>query len=152
MQFNYRTDDLADAGLEAMEFDEPEGLGSNVFPDALADVGGISYYGSSLLLESSLGYRLYFTVSDQTKLDALSVTMNGEALHRGTSGSYVYFDVPSIAAAELLNDHTVNFGTLEATVNAGRYINNALTNGVDPLPDTVTALYRYSIAANEYFR
>lgn len=151
VQFNYRTDDLADDGLLPAMLDEPQGLSGNTFPDGLADVGGISYYGSTLLLESSLVYRLYFTISDQTRLNALSVTMNGQALKRGAKDGYAYFDVPSLAPAELLSAHTVNFGSLTATVNAGNYINKAIANGRGALPDTVTALYYYSLAASAYF-
>ena len=151
VQFNYRTDDLADDGLLPAMLDEPEGLGSNVFPEDLESVCGIRYYGSKLLLESSLVYRLYFTISGQDKLDVLTVTMNDQELQRGTSGSYVYFDVPSLAPAELLSAHTVHFGSLAATVNAGNYINKAIENGRGALPYTVTALYYYSRAASAYF-
>lgn len=149
-QFNYRTDDLA-VDLSGVSFEEPTGLGTLSFPEGFEEACGIKLYATSLLLQSETGYRLYFTVTDQAKLDALVVTCGKETLSYKTSGNKIYYDLKNIPAACVLDDITLNFGEMTATVNPGAYIRIALQYGDDTLKTTVKALYWYSKAAKTYF-
>ena len=149
-QFNYRTDDPADAGLDYTLADVGE-LGSTVFPESFEEATGLHYYGSSLLLESQTAYRLYFTVADAEKADALTVSLGETGLTRGTRGSYVYYEISDIPAAQVLDNISLTFGEQEVTANPGEYIRKALASGDDTLKATVKALYAYSTAAKEYF-
>ena len=54
---------------------------------------GITYYGSSLLLESNTTMRHYFKVAEGTDVSALSFS--------GSKGNYYYIDIPNICAENL---------------------------------------------------
>ena len=150
LQFKYNTYALADQGL-FYTLDTPGTLGTTVFPDGFADACGIAFYGASLVLESTTTYRLYFTVTDQAKLDALTVTCGGEPLTYGTKDGMVYFDVAGIAAANVFKNCTVRFGSIDVTVNAGSYVTGVLGSDNETLKDAVKALYWYSDAAKTFF-
>lgn len=150
LQFKYNLYALADQGL-AYTIDDVGALGTTVFPDGFEDACGIRYYGSSLVLETKTSYRLYFTVTDQAKLDALTVKLGGEPLTYGMRDDYVYFEIPDIAAAYVFKDYTLTFGDIAVTANAGEYVVNVLAGSDQTLKDAVKALYWYSMAAKTYF-
>ena len=150
LQFKYNLYALADQGL-AYTIDDVGALGTTVFPDGFEAACGIRYYGSSLVLETKTSYRLYFTVTDQAKLDAMTVKLGGDTLTYGTRDDYVYFEIPDIAAAYVFRDYTLTFGDIAVTANAGEYIINVLAGSDQTLKDVVKALYWYSMAAKTYF-
>ena len=144
-QFKYNTYAPADQNLEYTLSDIPDGvLGTTTFPEGFEDTCGIQFYAASLILESRTTYRLYFTVTDQAKLDALG-------MEYGTSGSYVYFDIANISATEVFKDHCMSFGGLSVTANAGTYATLVLDGSDTTLQDVVKALYWYSDAAKTFF-
>ena len=156
LQFNYKTENLAAdeamiAELEPLNADEIEALGTMGFPEDFTENCGISYYGCSLLLRSTTTLRLYFTVADQDKLDALTVTLDGNDLVYHKNGRLVYFDVADIPAARIFADRTLNFGDEAVTVNVGAYVRSVLNGSNETLKAAMTALYRYSEAAQAYF-
>ena len=150
LQFKYNTYAPADQGL-VYTLETPGTLGTTVFPDGFADACGIAFYGASLVLDSTTTYRLYFTVTDQDKLDALTVTCGGKTLTCATKDDMVYFDVAGIAAAYVFKDQTVRFGSIDVTVNAGSYVTGVLGGSNETLKDAVKALYAYSEAARTFF-
>lgn len=151
-QFRYNLYALADQGLAYTLHAVPDGvLGSTSFPQGFADQTGLTFYGSSLVLESKTTYRLYFTVTDQAKLDALIVRRGAEVLSCGTRGNLVYFDVADIAAAQVFADFTLTFGEIDVVCNAGQYVRNVLNGSDQTLKNAVTSLYWYSEAAKAYF-
>lgn len=91
IQFNYPTDDPADAGLQYTLEDVGE-LGATTFPEGFKDACGIQYAGSSLVLETKTTYRLYFNVTDQSLLEGLTVKLGNETLTPVNKGSYVCYD------------------------------------------------------------
>ena len=158
MQFGYRTDDLAYEGItyradKALEYtlEDVGALGTTTFPEGFAEACGIEFWKSSLMLESETSYRMYFSVTDQTKLDNLTVKLGNETLSYTKSGSYIYYSISNIPAKMILSDYTLTFGDQTVTANAGEYIAKALDKGSDDLKETAKALYWYSTAAIEYF-
>lgn len=150
MQFGYRTDDLAYEGI-TYTLEDVGALGTTTFPEGFAEACGIEFWKSSLMLESETSYRMYFSVTDQTKLDNLTVKLGNETLSYTKSGSYIYYSISNIPAKMILSDYTLTFGDQTVTANAGEYIAKALDIGGDDLKETAKALYWYSTAAIEYF-
>ena len=151
-QFGYHLYASADQGIDYTLERIPDGvLRSTVLPEDFTDQTGLTRYGSSLVLESKTTYRLYFTVTDPAKLDALTVKRGTETLDYGTRGSLIYFDIADIAAAQVFRDFTLNFGDSAVTCNAGQYATSVLGGSDQTLKDAVTALYWYSAAAKAYF-
>ena len=168
-QFNYKTDALADASLSAedknlinLSSDEKSGLGTITLSNESLAPLGLQFYGASLVLESETTLRLYFKVTDQAAYAGTELRLNGTALTATPNGSFIYYDIADIAAKDVLNDYTVDFGTAEgetftkvcgATFNNGWYIASMLgdAHNGEAIQPTVTALYRYSKAAKAYF-
>ena len=150
LQFKYHTYALADQGL-VYTLDPVGELGTTVFPEDFETTTGLRYAASSLVLESQTTYRLYFTVTDQAKLDTLTVKLGTDTLHYGTRGSYIYYDIANIPAANVLKDFTLSFGDISVTANAGEYMTKVFANSGQTLQDAITALYWYSIAAKTFF-
>ena len=114
---------------------------------------GVTFAGSSLLLKAETVYRLYFTVESGK---TLTVTRNGATLTAKPKGSYYYVEIAGIAAKDILNDVTLEVNGVACTFNAGDYIKDVLSDkAIDEatmtLKNTVTALYRYCMAARAYF-
>ncbi len=153
LYFNYNTDNLADADLEYTMDDltsaEIIALGKTNIPD-LSKSYGIKFAGSSLLLRTTTTYRLYFSVTNYSKLDELTVRLGNEALEYGTKDKYIYFDISDIPAASVFDNFTLTFGETTVTVNAGAYVRSTL-NSSDTLKAAMTSLYRYNEAAQDYF-
>jgi hypothetical protein len=148
--FNYRTDDPADAGLE-YTLEEVGELGTTTFPEGFADACGIESYGTALGLRSETTYHLYFKVLDQEKLDNLTVKLGNETLNYSPNGSLIFYDIANIPAAKVLDDYTLTFGNQTVTVNTGTYISKVLAGTDEALKQAVTALYWYSMAAQDFF-
>ena len=150
IQFNYPTDDPADAGLQYTLEDVGE-LGATTFPEGFKDACGIQYAGSSLVLETKTTYRLYFNVTDQSLLEGLTVKLGNETLTPVNKGSYVCYEITDIPAARVLSDYTLTFGEQTVTANPGEYIRKALATNNETLRQAVKALYWYAKAAQTYF-
>jgi hypothetical protein len=118
---------------------------------------GLSYYGSSVLLESETTIRHYFkltsgSISDHTfLLDGKVVTPVNEA---GTN--YWYIDIPNIVSKDLdrvyvleADGMTVKYCALSYAYAALNAYGNDASKGA--ICNTVRALYEYNRAANEYF-
>lgn len=150
LHFKYQVYALADQGL-SYTLDPVGELGTTVFPEDFETTTGLKYSGSSLVLESQTTYRLFFTVTDQAKFDSLTVKLGSDTLSYGTRGSYVYYDIANIPAANVLKDFTLTFGEITVTANAGEYMTKVFNGSDQTLQDAMTALYWYNMAAKSYF-
>jgi len=121
-------------------------------PDA-----GLSYFGSSVLLESETTIRHYFRltsgeISDHSFLvDGKAVTPMNE-----TGTTYWYIDVPNIVSKDLDRVYTVEADGMTIEYSVLSYAYTALLKYSDdpfsvPVCNTVKALYEYNLAANAYF-
>ncbi|MBR3895167.1 MAG: leucine-rich repeat protein [Clostridia bacterium] len=118
---------------------------------------GLTYFGSSVLLESETTIRHYFrltsgSISDHTFLiDGKAVMPVNEA---GTN--YWYVDIPNIVSKDLDRVYTVEADGMTLEYSVLSYAYTALLKYSDdpfsvPVCNTVKALYEYNLAANAYF-
>jgi len=118
---------------------------------------GLTYFGSSVLLESETTIRHYFQlsageISDHTFLvDGKEVTPVKEG-----SGSFWYIDIPNIVSKDLDRVYVLEADGMTIEYSALSYAYAALnTYGNDAakgaMCNTVRALYEYNLAANAYF-
>ena len=153
--FGYRTWFPADEDL-AYTLTAPTGLKKNLLPDNFGDFG-LAYKGSTLLLKTKTSYRLYFEVIDPETFENTAVTLNGTPLQwkKKPTGSYIFCEIPSIAASCILDEFSLTFTngstTYGATVSTQDYIKNALEGDNDALKNVVIAIYDYCKAAYAYF-
>ena len=105
---------------------------------------GITYYGSSLLLESNTTMRHYFKVTEGTDVSALSFS--------GSKGNYYYIDIPNISAEKLGTIQNVAIGNCTISYSPMSYAYAVLSskNTSESLKNLVKSLYLYEQAAEAY--
>ena len=77
--------------------------------------------------------------------------LGNETLKYSQNGSLIFYDIANIPAAKVLDDYTLTFGNQTVTVNTGTYISKVLAGTDEALKQAVTALYWYSMAAQDFF-
>ena len=110
----------------------------------------------SLLLETTTGIRLYYSGD---KIDNITAAFNNTPVNikSGTSETLHYIEIPNVAAPQLGDNFTVTFGQNGSVeVNALSFAYSALnayedTDGSSNLCELSRALYKYNIAAKNYF-
>ena len=151
LQFNYKANEyeLVDYGLDSYSPETTNGV--KFSGDKVIGSTGLTYAGSSMLLEDTLTYRVFFKAADKNSLP--EVKYNDETLTKGEKGGYVYYDIEGIMAPELLNNCVLTIGGNSFTVNPQNYIYNALhnTKNTVEIKNLVTALYDYYKKAYAYF-
>ena len=105
---------------------------------------GITYYGSSLLLESNTTMRHYFKVAEGTDVSALSFS--------GSKGNYYYIDISNISAEKLGTIQNVTIGNCTISYSPMSYAYAVLSskNTSESLKNLVKSLYLYEQAAEAY--
>ena len=105
---------------------------------------GITYYGSSLLLESNTTMRHYFKVAEGTDVSALSFS--------GSKGNYYYIDIPNISAEKLGTIQNVAIGNCTISYSPMSYAYAVLSskNTSESLKNLVKSLYLYEQVAEAY--
>ena len=105
---------------------------------------GITYYGSSLLLESNTTMRHYFKVAEGTDVSALSFS--------GSKSNCYYIDIPNISAEKLGTIQNVTIGNCTISYSPMSYAYAVLSskNTSESLKNLVKSLYLYEQATEAY--
>ena len=162
-QFNYNVNNPASTAAPSTEISGLQGNSRD--DDVVNDIKtawGLNYYGATLILESEVSYRLYFTkTADYDEAAAkpgVSCSIQACDLVWKDAGSYVYLEIKNIPAAATLENIKLWMevkGVQEwpqfGTYNVGAYISYQLEHGDDNLKAVVAALYWYAKAAETYF-
>ena len=159
-QFNHNTDNPANAdiGYDLIDLtqEEKDAITDDIPVKANYDLSeyGVSYYGYSLLLKAETTLRFYFKIEDADKFDASQFTFGGVTGAQEYNAKYVYIEITGIAAKELCDAYNLSVGeTALGNFSVLSYVKDVL--GDDPADETtsntVTALYRYHKAADEFF-
>ncbi len=144
--FNYKVNDLANAGLEAPTQSNPQT--SNVYK-VTGKVDGIDFYGATMMFRDKIAVRCYFTVTGD--ISTYSFTVNGNTCTPVQKGDRYYIEIVDINPQDLNDVITVKVNnTLTVTYSPMNYIVNMGQKGSQKLQVLVQALYDYHLAAVEY--
>ena len=158
IQFDYYTQNLANAGLEDTSLPEltAEDLAAYAH-GATGSEDGISISSVSLLLESTTTIRFYFKLDGTKSIDEYTFYANGTAVTPVQSGENEYYvDKENVAAKELDEMATVTVGGLTVQYCGLSYVRQVAVNHPEnyseSLVNVAKALYAYNQAANAYFK
>ena len=114
---------------------------------------GISFYGTSLILEDNVTIRHYFTVNDS---EAFLNAGYNFSIDYGTKGDFIYFDITDIPAQELGNQfgfvimNSLGEPVYNVIYAATNYMADMMDDGDASLVSLVSAMYDYYIEAYNY--
>ena len=154
-----------DTSARAVSLDEIDpSVIADVTADAVNDytiqldgaVEGLSFYGTSLIVNSETTYRLYFKLEDGASADDYSFQVNGTDVTAQVKGSYLFVDVVGIVAKNLNKTVTVTVTKGESALTIASaplsYVRNALNGSQDEKTLNVAkAVFRYWQTAATYF-
>ncbi len=150
--FNYNTDDLAnntdlmnyeDKQLEEMNF---SGYTFNLTPGT----GDVTYYGSSLSLQSETAIHQYFRIKDGVDVNSLTATVDGEPTELVKNGDLYMVVIPRVPAHNIYNEYCTQIGDVELTYSIISYAAVAQTEAKPDLISVMYALYAYTQSAQQY--
>ena len=150
-QFNYNEDNLP---IEVSDLSQITADTLSKFkPLENQGTAAVSFYATSLILESETTMRLYFQCTKEP-----TITFRDKQLEvTKIDGGYCYVDIPNISAKNLSDTFTLTVSDGAETTNVQccplSYCYNILSKETDSdLLNTVRALYLYNEAANNYFK
>ena len=169
--FNYNTDNLANSGLTDEQknvSDVTESTFSNTdyltYKYSSAKIDGLTYQGTSLLLESETTLRHYFKLSDGLDINTLtfkyttdnSTYVSVSAQYNASKRMYDV-DIENIAAKSLgdffilrVEDSNSHYSIKYSPYNYVYFVLND-ADSTNDMKDTVRSLYKYGTAAKTYF-
>ncbi len=126
-------------------------------PQVTGSVSGLTYLGSSVVLESETTIKHYFTLGAGSRASDYTVTVDGVRAQLEVSGSTCVIRVPNVTAPRLGVAHRIVVAKGSSSIvidnySAFSYAYMAVkNNSSEALMNTVRALYCYGIAAKSYF-
>ncbi|MGN0631193.1 MAG: hypothetical protein ACI4JN_07690, partial [Ruminococcus sp.] len=118
---------------------------------------GITYYGSSLILQSETTIRHYFTIAEGKNISNFTFTVGGKETSLTESKNnpgYYYIDIKNISAEKLGEVYTVSINGEDVIIgySALSYAKKVLDSSEtdDNLKNLVKALYIYNQNALDY--
>lgn len=133
-------------------------ISNSYTPVKKGSVSGITLEASSLLLESNTTVRHYFKLADGASITDYTFTVNGAKVTPNEKNGRYFVEVDNIIARSLgkLDKTIVSTAneTMVITYSPLSYVKLALENRADSDPELallVKALYRYYVAAADYF-
>lgn len=114
------------------------------------------YFGSSLVLESKVTIRHYFSASDAAKYDGYTFKVNGTEAELKTADGFKYIEISNIMPTQLDDTYTLEIIKDDATVYTVKYSTDSYAYDVvnrsdnSKLVNLVKALHLYNVAANTY--
>ncbi|MBQ7432828.1 MAG: hypothetical protein IJV50_05125 [Lachnospiraceae bacterium] len=156
--FSYRTDDLADAGIEGAEYADV------TIPKAVFDKTGlgncltsksapISYYGMTLTFETNTTMTLIFKIKNKsTAMNWMKqhMTLDGMAVEPVVSGNYLKVMIQNIPPKQLENTFVFKVDDKAFDVSAIQYMYTVVTTKPGTtLCSLCKALYAYYLAGKQ---
>jgi len=126
-------------------------------PQTTGSVPGLSYRGSSVVLESETTIKHYFILDEGSSASNYTVTVDGAAAQMEVSGNTCVVRIPNVTAPRLGVAHRIVVAKEDSSIvidnySAFSYAYMALnSNSSEGLMNTVRALYCYGMAAKNYF-
>ena len=146
--FGYRTDSLANAGVDASaKIAVPEKAPTEMA--LTGSVDGIAYYGATMVFASKNAVRYYFTAT--ADITNYSFTVDGTAYKPVEKNGMYYVEIAEINPQDLDQSITLTVNdTLSVTYNPMNYMVRMSDKGSENMMALVEALYNYHLAAQTY--
>ena len=149
--FNYKTDGLEPSDVSDVTQDDVEEY-RNFRTGTLPE--GLTYNGSTLVLETTISYRHYFIVGEGHDISEYTFTIDGATVQAKKFNSEYYIEVKNISAKNLerrkITTVTDNIETYEINYCALSYARAAIKNNTEEA-NLCKAMYKYYLAAKDYF-
>ncbi len=150
--FDYKTEELANAGLDDADKVLAEVDASAWAHTKSGSVEGITVNSATLLLDSETTIRIYFTLTGEKTIDEYTFTVDGQEVTPVEKGGRYYISYSNIAAHKLGDMHTFCIDGFTLTYSGLSYV-NVLLNDANSTPaaiDMAKALFAYYEAAAAY--
>ena len=150
ISLNYNTENLANAQLAEADKILPDGI--DVSGYAASNVGsetGIKTKSATLMLESEVSVRVYFTLEAGYDISDFTFTIDGKVVEPQKNSTGWFIETDGIAAKNLDQMMEFSVGGITVTYGPMSYVNSKLSNSktnADTL-NLVKALYAYWQAA-----
>ena len=150
ISLNYNTENLANAQLAEADKILPDGI--DVSGYAASNVGsetGIKTKSATLMLESEVSVRVYFTLEEGYDISDFTFTIDGKVVEPQKNSTGWFIETDGIAAKNLDQMLEFSVGGITVTYGPMSYVNSKLSNSktnADTL-NLVKALYAYWQAA-----
>ena len=150
ISLNYNTENLANAQLEEADKILPDNI--DVSGYAASNVGsepGIKADSATLMLESEVSVRVYFSLEAGYDISDFTFTIDGKVVEPQQNSDGWFIETDGIAAKNLDQMMEFSVGGITVTYGPMSYVNSKLTNSktnADTL-NLVKALYAYWQAA-----
>ena len=156
INFNYNTGNIPEvkANLDEVTADTLAMYQEKVTVGA---VPGLTYYGTSLVTESTTEINVYFTPDEGSELADFTFKVGTKVYTPVEKDGMWMIKIPNIAAKDLDKSYTVTVSTAEGKVVTVKtcalsYAYKVVNKGTDEaLVNLVKGLYLYNQAANAYF-
>ena len=144
--FNYKTNDLANAGVGAVTSAAP--ATANIFK-TVGSADGVEFYGATLVFRDRIALRYYFTVTGD--ISQYTFTVSGKEVTPVHKGNQYYVEIADINPQDLDTAFTVKVNdTLSVTYSPMNYVVNMHKKGTEDLQALMQALCDYHTAAVAY--
>lgn len=144
--FNYKTNDLANAGVGAVTSAAP--ATANIFK-TVGSADGVEFYGATLVFRDRIALRYYFTVTGD--ISQYTFTVSGKEVTPVHKGNQYYVEIADINPQDLDTAFTVKVNdTLSVTYSPMNYVVNMHKKGTEDLQALMQALCDYHKAAVAY--
>lgn len=126
-------------------------------PQVTGSVPGLTYRGSSVVLESETTIKHYFILDEGSRASDYTVTVDGVMAQLEVSGNTCVVRIPNVTAPKLGVAHRIVVAKGSSSIvidnySAFSYAYMAVnSNSSEALKNTVRALYCYGMAAKNYF-
>ena len=148
LSFNYKTDQLANAGLSEADKALPQDIDVSRYASSIVgSETGIKPKSATLMLENVVSVRVYFTLEEGYDITDFTFTIDGKVVQPQKNSIGWFIETNGIAAKNL--DQMFAFSVGGLTVNYGpmSYVNSKLDASNTDTANLSRALYAYYQAA-----
>jgi hypothetical protein len=147
--FNYNVENLANASLSDADKALADVDASAYKYSITGSEAGIKAKSATLVMESKVAIRVYFTLEEGASIEDYTFTINGVAVAPEHNDKGYYIESEGIVAKQLDEMHEFCVGGITVTYGALSYVNSKLTASEETELNInlAKALYAYYVAA-----
>ena len=149
--FGYNTENLANASLSAEDKALADVDASAYKYSITGSEAGIKAKSATLMLESEVKVRVYFTLTGDKAIEDYTFTIDGKEVTPKQNAKGYYVETDGIAAKDLEKLFSFQVGGITVNYGALSYVNSKAASANAEEANMVKALFAYYQAAEAYF-